>query len=147
MSDNIQVMEENILGRNIKKLLIDKGLKDGWLSSKLNISKSQMSKIINGGTKNPGGLIVHQIAKLLEVRTGDLYEEGGAGKFKHDLEYDYEQIPYGLQELLDDAETIAKYKITKKEIGELKSIRFSKEKRPTPDTYLRILSAMRFDFD
>ena len=140
-------MDENILGKNIKKVLVDKGLMDSWLAERLGVSNSHLSKIINGITKSPGGFIIHQIAKLLEIRTGDLYEEGGTDKFKQDLEYDHEQIPYGLQELLDDAKTIDKYNITKKEIGELKSIRFSKEKRPSPDTYLRILSAMRFDFD
>ena len=146
MNDNKQITEKNLLGRNIKKILIDKGLKDSWLAEKLNMSKSQMSKIINGGTKNPGGFIVHEIAKLLEVRTGDLFEEGGYAK-KRELVYDYEQIPYGLQELLDSTETIDKYKITEEEIACLKTIRFSRRNRPTPDTYLRILSAIRFDFE
>jgi len=63
--------ESEKLGKNLKRIRIEKGISQGDIARELDVSRSFVSNIENGKT-NPTLSTITKIAKAIGVLTGDL---------------------------------------------------------------------------
>jgi transcriptional regulator with XRE-family HTH domain len=63
--------ESEKLGKNLKRIRIEKGISQGDIARELDVSRSFVSNIENGKT-NPTLSTITKIAKAVGVLTGDL---------------------------------------------------------------------------
>ena len=59
----------------LASVMIDKQINISDLSEKSNVSKSQLSRIVNGKTKNVGMSTLGKISKALEINYQDILDE------------------------------------------------------------------------
>jgi len=78
-----RIMTENSipnLGYRIRLAMFEKGIKQQDLASQIHISRTSLSSIMRGKTKDPGFSIICQIAKALDVSLD--YLAGNSDEFK-----------------------------------------------------------------
>lgn len=63
--------EAKKLGKNMKRIRLDKGISQGDISRALNVARSFVSNIENGKT-NPTLATISKLAKVLGVSVGEL---------------------------------------------------------------------------
>ena len=70
-------MEENIIGINIKRLLVEREMKQSELARKVNISPQVMTQYISG-TIMPKAFMIADLAKALECSSDEILFEPAA---------------------------------------------------------------------
>jgi len=75
---------KNPIGKNIRKMIDYRGFQKQYVAKKIGTRADTLSRIMNDEYCNPNGIFVHEIAKILMVRTGDLFEEGYIDKYIND---------------------------------------------------------------